>query len=325
MGSLRFCKASQIGFGSHDKGGIASLWNRCIKESAELKKQYHAVGSSLSAQQTFKKRWAMQKFKADSETTTFTEESEDMQAMTGEHLNLAQLIFECKGKTAGMNYMLAAIAHHRQNKKFRGEFDYVSFNAWTRQWEFLYIRRVVGTASRKKHAIEQRMTRLASAPALALDDAAAEDDAWEEPGAYEDDAWEEPGADKDNSWCKGGKRKKGTKRKLLSKKGKRRKAREEEAAKQEAEDKGKKKRKDGKDGKGKASGKADKGKQTPAVDPTPTKKLKKGKHAYTTDGSEAAPEDADPIAREEAPIVGRQDREAQGHEDSIRRGSFDVF
>ena len=121
------------------RGPIGNHWSRCLKASADLAKDYAAVGRSYTAQRDFRREWAKKEFNAEV-SRKFVETSTEFEGVNGSYMSLSQICWEEKNKVAACNWVMSAIKDYREGRLF-GDKPWCSHNHRTKQMEFWYIKK----------------------------------------------------------------------------------------------------------------------------------------------------------------------------------------
>ena len=149
------------------------MWQRQLKSDPVLAEQYKACGRGYDFQRIFKVNWATKEFEKASQVSTYTDTNMEHETMPGEYEPLSVIACKKKSKVAGLNYVMECLRLHEAGGNFRGK-PLVSFNMFTKFWEFMFTRQQFGTVTTKKwETVDTSKTTLVTASGSAAPGRAA--------------------------------------------------------------------------------------------------------------------------------------------------------
>lgn len=125
------------------------MWARHLKGDAALAAEYQNLGRSYTRQREFRRNWAKKEFVAYTSQRTITEGSTDHENVRCTPMNLSQLIWKLKNRTAAMNYFQSALRKHKAGEKIKDR-DWLSINPMTKFVDIVFVEVQFGSDSWKE-------------------------------------------------------------------------------------------------------------------------------------------------------------------------------
>ncbi len=107
-------------------------------------------------QRLVKHKWLAEKYEAMVRTMSYQESGKESEEMLGEYMLLSQIVWEKKSKEAGLNYVMECLKRHRAGEVYKKGKPWVSFNEFTKFWEFMYVKQMVGSSANRQWTIDEQ-------------------------------------------------------------------------------------------------------------------------------------------------------------------------
>ena len=137
-------EAAQNKSGFEMRGAVGAMWSRALKECEELREDYKQVGKNYDSQRTFRKRWAAKQAETLKHSREQSQSIYELDEQTGQYEPPMRIVVleggDKSAHVAASHFCARALFLTRKGITFHGK-PFVSWNEWTKRYEFLYIKK----------------------------------------------------------------------------------------------------------------------------------------------------------------------------------------